>query len=346
MNHFLAAASLDELKEFLHSIEQKPYRAAQIYDWIWKKQVLDPLKMKNIGKDLQEQLRSSWKCELLQLLQREDSQDKETEKFLFKLHDGLCIESVLIRSFSRNTVCISSQVGCPIGCTFCASGKNGCLRDLHAAEIVAQVLFIQKYLHDQGQAIHNIVYMGMGEPLRNYEQVVSSIKMLIDPERGGFSRRRITLSTVGIIENITRLTEEDLGINLALSLHAPSQELRQKIIPYIRRYSLKDLLTAVDRYQEKTGRDITYEYILIDSINDRAKDAYDLCRLLAGKRGCVNLIPYNPIPGMEYKKPSKESVRKFCEILEEAHIPHTCRYTKGDDIAAACGQLALRKESL
>ena len=344
-------------KKFIHTIPQvellawfkehglPSFRAKQISEWLWHKQAKTFEEMTNIGKDLQKVLSENFIVDVLHLEEKSDSSDVETTKYLWKLYDGAHIESVLIRSFERNTVCVSTQVGCPIGCSFCASGKLGFIRNLHAAEIVTQVLNIQKELLEKGENVTNIVYMGMGEPLRNYDEVVLSIRLLTDPHLSNFSRRRITVSTVGIIENIERLAREDLGVNLALSLHAPTQEMRQKLIPYVRRYPLFDVLKAVDLYQKTTGREITYEYILIQYVNDRVEDAEALVALLQGRKGCVNLIPYNPIQKMGYKRSPARSLVAFRRILDEGGIHHTCRYTKGDDIAAACGQLALHKHS-
>jgi 23S rRNA (adenine2503-C2)-methyltransferase len=319
------------------------FRSKQISEWLWLKQAVTFEEMTNIGKNLQKLLSDTFIVNVLHLEEKSDSSNVETTKYLWKLQDGAHIESVLIRSFERNTVCVSTQVGCPIGCTFCASGKLGYVRNLQAAEIVTQVLNIQRELLEKGENVTNIVYMGMGEPLRNYDEVVLSIRLLTDPNLSNFSRRRITVSTVGIVENIERLAQEDLGVNLALSLHAPTQEMRQKLIPYARRYPLLDVLKAVDLYQKTTGREITYEYILIQYVNDREEDAQALVSLLQGRKGCVNLIPYNPISHVSYKRAPARSVVAFRRILDEGGIHHTCRYTKGDDIAAACGQLALHQ---
>jgi 23S rRNA (adenine2503-C2)-methyltransferase len=340
---FLHMLSQNELVAWLKEHGQPSFRAKQISEWLWKKQALTFEEMTNIGRDLQNLLAEHFVIDVLHLESKADSSDAETTKYVWKLFDGTYVESVLIRSFDRNTVCVSTQVGCPIGCTFCSSGKMGCVRNLTAAEIAVQVLNIQRDLVKGGANVTNIVYMGMGEPLRNYDEVVLSIRLLTDPQLSNFSRRRITVSTVGIVENIERLAKEDLGVNLALSLHAPTQEMRVKIIPYIRRYPLADVLRAVDLYQRTTGRDITYEYVLIHFVNDRVEDAEALAMLLKGRRGCVNLIPYNPIAKMAYKRPPAKSIAAFRNVLERENIPNTCRYTKGEDIAAACGQLAMRK---
>jgi 23S rRNA (adenine2503-C2)-methyltransferase len=299
--------------------------------------------MSNVSLRVREALSQAYVLQPLELVNKEESEDRETTKFLWKLFDGKMVESVLIRAPGRCTVCVSSQVGCPVRCAFCASGKAGFVRNLYAAEIVYQVLAIQRQLVDESRRVTNIVYMGMGEPLRNYDSVVQSIRLLSDPQHGNFSRRRITLSTVGVVENIRRLANEDVGVNLALSLHAPSQEIRQKIIPYARSYPLLQIMEAVDEYRTATGRDITYEYILLSGLNDRPEDAHALAALLQGRKGSVNLIPYNPVAGVLLRRPMTEEIEAFRAVLDRAGIVNTCRYTKGRDIAAACGQLALRE---
>jgi len=333
--------SLDEelLKEWLLENNEPPFRAKQILNWIWKGCVETVDGMTNIGKDLQAKIALSFECSPLTLVQKEE--EEETSKFLWRLRDGALVESVLICAPGRATVCVSSQVGCGMGCSFCASGKMGFVRNLEAAEIVAQVLYIHKDLSERGQRVTNVVYMGMGEPLQNYERVVASIRMLTD--RFGLSRRRITVSTVGVIEKIIRLSSEGLGVNLALSLHAAYQELRQSLIPSARKADLRELLVAVDHFQKETGRDVTYEYILIEGVNDSIEDAKKLAALLKGRGGSVNLIPYNPVPGLPMKRPSSGEINRFRNVLQDKGIANTCRYTKGKKINAACGQLALHK---
>ena len=333
---FLHALSLDELTRWLAERHEPSYRASQIIDWVWNRKVSDPAEMTNISLHMRQELASSFCTQPVQEVQREESEDRETTKFLWKLFDGKLVESVLIRAPGRCTLCVSSQVGCPVRCAFCASGKGGFVRNLHAAEIIGQVMAIIKT-----ETLSNIVYMGMGEPLRNYDAVVESIRRLCNDI--GFSRRRITVSTVGIVENIRRLADDDVRVNLALSLHAPSQEIRQKIIPYAREYHLDDILEAVAYYRSMTGRDVTYEYILLSGLNDRQEDAEALCALLRHRHGSVNLIPYNPVADLTLKRPQTKEIEQFRAILDREGIVNTCRYTKGQDIAAACGQLALKE---
>lgn len=219
------------------------------------------------------------------------------------------------------------------------------MRHLSVAEIVEQILFIERFLNNRGEKVTHIVFMGMGEPLDNYDNVVQSIRLLTDAKLMGLSRRRITVSTVGVVDGINRLAEEGLGVNLVLSLHAPNQKLRQKLIPYARRYPLEEIMQAMKGYSTKTGRDVTFEYILLDGLNDQIEHAQELATLLKGWQCNVNLIPYNPVQGLRIKRPSGKQIDLFRSVLDEKGILNTCRYTKGDDIAAACGQLALQKAS-
>lgn len=344
MKHFCGVTRA-ELTEWLKKEGEKPFHAKQIFEWVYQRFQLDWDKMSNLSQELRTKLKKAFRLPTLTLVRVQDSDDKETFKFLWRMIDGNLIESVLICSGERRTVCVSSQVGCPASCAFCASGKNGFVRNLAAGEIVEQVIGINHWLEAKGEKVSHIVYMGMGEPLKNFENVLFSIRQITDKETLNLSQRRITLSTVGVIEGIRRLTEEDLKINLVLSLHAPNQHIRKKIIPYARKYPLEDLLEAMDAYSAKTKRDITYEYILISGINDHPDHAQELGHLLKGRQCTVNLIPYNPVPGVKLQKPDKKAVKAFRSVLYGCHINNTCRYTKGDDIAAACGQLALQQNS-
>lgn len=334
-----------DLAALLKEMGEKEFRAKQIFDWIYHKFVLSWAGMTNLSGPLREKLAAKIRLPALQFVRMTESDDRETFKFLFRLHDGQCIESVLICSGARRTVCVSSQVGCPAKCAFCASGQSGFFRNLRPAEIVEQVLYINHWLAPKGERVSHVVYMGMGEPLKNYSPVVQSIRLLCDKELLGLSERRITVSTVGVVEGIRRLFAEGLRINLVLSLHAPNQHIRKKIIPYARKYELGEILEAMDEYATKTKRDITYEYILIAGLNDHPDHALELAHLLKGKQCTVNLIPYNPVPGVRLKRPDKKAIKNFRTVLFGSHINNTCRYTKGVDIAAACGQLAMQEKS-
>jgi len=332
-----------ELAAFFKEHGEKEYHATQLIEWVYGKGVFNWDAMSNIGKNLKEKLASLIRLPILELVHIQDSTDLETYKFLWKLPDGRLIESVLICSGDRRTVCVSSQVGCPAKCAFCASGKDGFYRNLRPAEIVEQVVQINAWLLAKGERVSHIVYMGMGEPLKNYDPVIKSIRLLCDPALLNLSERRITVSTVGIVEGIKRLTLEDLKVNLVLSLHAPNQKIRIKIIPYARKYPLDEILKAMDEYTRRTKRDITFEYILIAGINDHPDHAHELAHLLHGKQCTVNLIPYNPVAGIKLKRPEKKAVKLFRSVLFGSRVVNTCRYTKGEDIAAACGQLAMQK---
>lgn len=330
--------------DWLKAHGEKEFHAKQIIEWIYQKHVLSWDGMSNLGKSLREKLAQTIRLGSLELVRTTDSADLETFKFLWKLRDGSLVESVLICSGSRRTLCVSSQVGCPAKCAFCASGQQGFKRNLRPAEIIEQVIQVNKWLAPKNEKISHIVYMGMGEPLKNYDPVMQSIHLLTHPAFLNISQRRITLSTVGIVEGIKRLSAEGLRINLVLSLHAPNQHIRKKIIPYARKYPLEEIMAAMDEYSRKTKRDITYEYILIAGVNDHPDHALELAHLLKGKQCTVNLIPYNPVPGVRLSRPEKKAIKQFRSVLYGSHIVNTCRYTKGVDIAAACGQLALQEQ--
>lgn len=335
-----------EFKEKIVSLGEKPFRAAQVWQWLYNRRIHTWSQMT----DLPTSLRKTWEAQFvlgsLQLEKTQESFDRETTKFLWKLVDGRFVESVLIRAPDRCTVCVSSQVGCAARCAFCASGKNGWVRNLEASEILEQVYHIDNWLSKhEGKRVSHVVFMGMGEPMENYENVVKAVRLLSDPQGLHISQRRLTISTVGVIPGILRFADEGLKTNLVLSLHAPNQKLRQKIIPYARRYALLDILEAMREFAVKTKRDVTYEYTLLQDINDQPEHAKELVELLRGDQCTVNLIPYNPVDGLRLNRPSREAIERFREILEEGGLNTTWRYTKGKDIAAACGQLALQEAS-
>jgi 23S rRNA (adenine2503-C2)-methyltransferase len=341
----LQGSTLDELKQWLAEHGQQSFRADQIIQWIYERGVVDFESMTNLAAPLRAKLAESLLSTTLTFVRSVDSADGETTKFLWKLADGKLVESVLIYSAERRTVCVSSQVGCPARCAFCASGKQGLMRNLSAAEIVDQVYQIDLLLKKKGERVSNVVFMGMGEPLENYEAVVKAIRLLSDEKRLGISQRRMTVSTVGIVEKIRQLADEGLKVSLVLSLHAPNQRVRQKIIPFARKYALPDILEAMRHFARTTKRDITYEYTLLAGINDQLEHAQELAELLRDEQCTVNLIPYNPVEGLNLQRPEKEQIIAFKELLETAGLCVTWRYTKGKDIAAACGQLALQKEA-
>jgi len=332
----------EEIKGCVMQQNEPPYRQQQLCDWVYRKGVANYDAMTNIPPILKEILTEKMPLGLLTLKQMSPSCDGETVKFLWKLCDGYYVESVLICSNERYTICLSSQVGCAARCVFCASGKKGFLRNLSSAEIIEQVVHINSYLLAQQHRATHIVFMGMGEPMNNYDALLRALKILINPHLFAFSSRKITISTVGIIPGIEKLMHEDMNVNLALSLHAPNQSLRKKIVPSARQYHLSDILRVVRNYAQIRKRDITYEYVLIAGINDKKTHAYELVTLLKNEQCCVNLIPFNPISDIYLKRPDKAMINAFRSILFDGGIKSTWRYTKGKDIMAACGQLALK----
>ena len=341
----LHALKYEECVELLVKEGEKPFRAKQIFQWIYGRKECDWEKMSDLGVTLRDKLKKLFTLSCLKEKRLQRSQDDQTIKYLWELQDGKLVESVLIMSMDRRTVCVSSQVGCPARCAFCASGKEGLIRNLTAEEIFEQVYAIDRALSMKGERVSHVVFMGMGEPFENYDNVLRAIRLLADPSRLNISQRRITVSTVGVVEGIKRFTDEDLQVNLVLSLHAPTQHIRKKIIPYARKYAIEDILEAMQTYALKSGRDITYEYTIIEGINDLPEHAHELARLLKGHRCAVNLIPYNPVEGLKLKRPEKDVIEEFRHILSGYDIVTTWRYTKGKDIAAACGQLALQENA-
>ncbi len=336
--------SLEALTAWLVERGQPAFRAKQLFEWVYKKGICEWSQMTSLPKELQGILKEHFLLPSLEFVKEVGSLDGQTFKSLWKLTDGQLVESVLICAPGRQTVCVSSQVGCPARCAFCASGKEGLMRNLSSGEIVEQVWHTSNKLRTIGQEVTNVVFMGMGEPLENYDAVVGAVRLLNEPQGINMSRRRITISTVGVVEKIIALSHEDLGVNLVLSLHAPNQRIRQKIIPYARRYDLTDVMQAMDDFAERTKRDITFEYTLLEGINDQVEHAHELAQLIGSRQCTVNLIPYNPVMGLRLKRPSRQSIEEFRSVLEQRGLIHTCRYTKGDDIAAACGQLRLQKQ--
>ena len=329
-----------ELEELLKTLGQPAYRSKQVFSWLHEKCVNSFSEMTNLPKDLRARLEET--CEIRTLTKREvlTSKIDGTKKYLFELCDGLLIESVMMPYKHGNSVCVSSQVGCNMGCSFCASTIDGCVRDLRASEILGQVYEIQK---DIGERVSNIVIMGMGEPLVNYKNVVRFVRLISDENALHISQRNITISTCGIIPAIISLSGEGLKVTLALSLHAPNDEIRRRIMPVAKKYSIKDILSACDLYFEKTGRRVTFEYCLIDQVNDQAAHAKELAGLLKGHGAHVNLIPVNPTPENNYGAAKEKDIERFRKILEDAGVTTTRRREMGRDISGACGQLVRRK---
>lgn len=332
----LKSLTLDEWKEQLAVWGEKPFRAGQIFSWLHEKRVSSTEEMTNISKTLRERLEKEGKMTTLKEVQHLESAQDGTCKFLFELEDGQVIESVLMKYHHGNSVCISSQVGCRMGCRFCASTLGGLIRCLKASEMLEQIYEIERIT---GETVNNVVVMGTGEPMDNYDNLIRFVRILSAKEGKNISVRNITVSTCGIIEGILKLAEENLPLTLALSLHAPNDEVRKQLLPVASRCKLEEVLKACDIYYEKTSRRITYEYSLVQGVNDSAECARELASLLKGKNCHVNLIPVNPIKERSFLKSRNEAVQNFKNILEKNRINVTIRREMGSDIDAACGQL-------
>ena len=332
----LKSLNLEQLTEELLNIGEKKFRAKQIYSWIHEKLVDSFDEMTNLSKDLREKLKANYTLNSLEAVAVQTSKIDGTQKYLFRLQDGHVVESVLMRYHHGNSVCISSQVGCLMGCRFCASTIGGKVRDLYPSEMLGQIYKIQKL---SGERVHNVVVMGTGEPLDNYDNLVQFIKMLTDENGLNISQRNLTVSTCGIVPKIRQLAEEKFQMTLALSLHATTQEKRKQLMPIANKYDLKEVLDACHYYYEQTGRRITFEYSLVGGVNDTKQDAEELTKLI-GKFPChVNLIPVNPIKERDFVQPNKQECQAFRNKLEKNGINVTIRREMGRDIDGACGQL-------
>ncbi len=331
--------NLTELTELLVSMGEKGFRAKQIYQWLHVKQVESFEEMTNIGKNLLQKLEET--CELVTLKKEAVQISKEdgTRKYLFLLEDGNVIESVLMRYKHGNSVCISSQVGCRMGCRFCASTLDGLVRGLRPSEMLDQIYQIGK---DIGERISNVVVMGTGEPMDNYDNLLRFIHMLSDENGLNISQRNLTVSTCGVVPKMRELADEGLQITLALSLHASSQEKRLELMPVANKYEIHEVVEACRYYFEKTGRRVTFEYSLVGGVNDTEEDARALVALIHGMNCHVNLIPVNPIKERAYVQPNHEAILNFKNRLEKNGINVTIRREMGRDIDGACGQLRKR----
>lgn len=332
--------SLDELKYELEKMGIKSYRGEQIYEWLYKG-VVDFKDMTNISKDMQEILSKNFNIKNIDTLEKIESEDGSTVKYLSLLEDGNIIESVVMRYSYGNTICVSTQIGCRMGCSFCASCKKGFVRNLSPGEMVAQVLAAERHIEsrEDERAIKNVVLMGSGEPLDNYKNTIKFLEMIHDPLAINISYRNITLSTCGVVDKIYALAEEGLPITLAISLHAPNDDIRKKIMPSAYKYSIDDIIDASEYYFEKTGRRVTLEYALIDGVNDKSKHAVELAKRLKGLPFHVNIIPINEIRDSHYRRSSERTIRTFINTLEKYHIPVSRRRELGHNIQGACGQL-------
>ena len=333
----LLALDQAALTSLVESFDQPSYRARQLWRQIYQRGVTDPLRMSDLPAALRRRLAEA-SFAPAEPLELQTSADGSTSKALLQLSDGELIETVLIRSAPRDTVCLSSQAGCAMGCVFCATGLQGLRRQLTAGEIMRQAILARSWSREEGRELTHVVFMGMGEPLANYAQVSESVSRLTDPDGFALSPRRITISTVGIPQNIRRLAQDHPRVNLAVSLHAPDPKLRRELVP-VPGASLEEILDAVREHNRETGGRVTFEYVLLRGVNDSRAHARRLARRIRGLRAHVNLIPLNPSPGTVGERPSRRSTLSFQEALQDCGVPTTIRVEQGRDIAAACGQL-------
>ncbi len=327
---------LSELEDEFRQMGEKAFRAKQVYQWLHEKLAMDFDEMSNLAKGLREKLKEQYTLTALKVVEVKTSRIDGTRKYLFRLADGNVIESVWMQYHHGNSVCISSQVGCRMGCRFCASTLDGLERNLTASEMLDQIYRIQA---DTGERVSNVVIMGSGEPMDNYDNVVRFVRLISDEKGLNISQRNITISTCGIVPGIQKLAEEGLSVTLALSLHAPNDEVRRTLMPIANRYGLREVLAACREYFEKTGRRLTFEYSLVSGVNDNLDEARELAALLKGMHGHVNLIPVNPIKERDFVQSDQKAIQAFLHYLEKQGIAVTVRREMGRDINGACGQL-------
>ncbi len=333
----------EQLKKALLSWGEPSFRADQMWGWLYRSLASSFQEMTNLPKELRERLAEATLLRTMDPLEERVSTDGLTRKVLFALRDNQTIESVLMHYEQRHTACISTQVGCPLGCVFCATGQSGFVRNLTAGEIVEQVIFFARFLKAKDERLTNVVLMGMGEPLANYDATWQAIEALTHDEGFNLGARRITISTVGLVPGIRRLAEEGMQIGLAVSLHAPTDELRDKLVPINRRYPLTQLMAACRHYVERVGRRISFEYALINGINDSPEQARQLAHLVDGLFCHVNLIPLNRVHESPYQPSSQGRILAFQAELNRLKVPSTLRVERGVDIRAGCGQLRCQR---
>ncbi|SFD62391.1 23S rRNA (adenine2503-C2)-methyltransferase [Paenibacillus catalpae] len=330
--------NLDQLQEWMTENGEPAFRGGQLFDWLYVKRVKSFEDMSNLPKALRDKLEENFQFVTLTEITKFESKDG-TVKFLFGLHDNHAIETVIMRHEYGNSICVTTQVGCRIGCTFCASTLGGLKRNLTAGEIVAQVVTAQQMLDATGERVSSIVIMGSGEPFENYDATMTFLRIMIHEKGLNIGQRHITVSTSGIVPSMYKFTEENTQINLAISIHAPNDKLRSKLMPVNRRFPFEDVMAACRNHIAKTGRRITFEYALIGGVNDQAEHAQELADVLQGMLCHVNLIPVNHVPERNYVRTPRNDIFEFQRILEKNKINCTIRREQGHDIAAACGQL-------
>lgn len=331
----------EDLEKYFIDNNEKKFKALQVYEWLYDKRVSSFFEMSNIKKELQEKLNNDFSMKMIKIQKKQE--DNLTKKYLFKLEDDNFVEAVLMEHDYGLSICVSSEVGCNMACAFCESGRLKKVRNLQSYEMVEQILLVEK---DINKRISSVVIMGIGEPLDNYDNVMDFIKVINDPKGIAIGARHITLSTCGIIPKIKQLSQEKLQINLAISLHAPNTQLRDKIMPVNKVYNLGKLITTIREYIEATNRRVTIEYVMLNNVNDNESHALELAALLKGMNVYVNLIPYNETNHLEFKKSSKQKIMKFYDTLKRRGINVTIRKEFGGKIDAACGQLRSKEVEL
>ena len=328
-----------DLETYFLTKNEKKFKALQIYEWLYQKRVSNFSLMSNIKKDIQEELSNDFTMEMIEVSKVQH--DVDAHKYLFRLYDNNYIEAVLMEHDYGLSVCVSSEVGCNMGCKFCESGRRKKVRNLEAYEMVEQILLIEK---DISKRISSVVVMGLGEPFDNYDNLMDFIRIINDAKGIGIGARHITVSTCGLVPKIYEFSNEDLQVNLALSLHAPNDEIRNKIMPINKAYNVSEVMRAIKDYIDKTNRRVTIEYVMLDGINDTKECAFELAKLLRGLNVYVNMIPYNETNHLEFSKSNKEKIDEFYDILVKNRINVTVRRRFGSNIDAACGQLRSKEE--
>ena len=331
----------EDLEKYFLSINSKKFHADQLFDWLYVKRIKSFSEVTNIKRDVLEEIMKNYILNNITIVKVEKDQD--VHKYLFELSDGEHIEAVLMFHDYGNSVCISSQVGCNMGCKFCESGRRKKVRNLEISEMVLQILLIEEEL---GKRISHVVVMGIGEPFDNYDNLIKFFRIINDPKGISIGARHITVSTCGIVPKILEFSDLDMQINLAISLHAPNDELRNKIMPINKVYPLKELMDALKTYIKKTNRRLTFEYILLKDVNDHESDALELAKLVKGLNCYINLIPYNETNNIDFKRTNTVQIMRFYDILKKNGIGVTIRREFGGNISAACGQLRSKKEEL
>ena len=333
--------NFNDLESYFLSINDKKFRATQIYEFLYQKRVKSFDEMNNIGKNIKEHLKQDFNFDMIKIVYKQE--DDLVKKYLFQLQDGQTIESVLMYHDYGISICVSSQVGCNMGCKFCESGRLKKVRNLEAYEMVEQILLIEE---DIKQRISHVVVMGIGEPFDNYDNVMNFIKIITHPKGIAIGTRHITVSTCGVIPGIKKFMNEQGQVNLAISLHAPNDEIRNKIMPISKAYKLEELMEILKEYEKKTNRRITFEYIMLDKVNDSAENAKELANLIKGINCYINLIPYNETENIDFKRTKQVQILKFYDILKKSGINVTIRREFGGKVDAACGQLRANQNKI